>query len=375
MRRLLIPLLPSLLFMAACSGDTAQDPITAPPVALARVVSVDLTDRIEASGQLLARNHVLVASEVSGRVTEILSDESTAVEAGTPVLAIDPERRQLELDTARARLAEAQANLRKQTREANRVRELSKRNVASKAQLEDAETGRLLARSRLDALRAQLGVADRALADARVAAPFAGLVAERFVSVGEFVQPGKNLFELVSLDPIEVEFRLSEVDSSRVQLGQVVDVRVAPYPDEVFKATVSVISPTIDPQTRTLRVKASVENPEGRLRPGLFAHADLGVSERQGVAMVPEEAILQRSDGSVVFRLVEENRVERRLVKLGAFHDGQVEIRNGLSIGDQVVTRGQSALADGAVVTVRNLDGSALRPAVAGSPETAVKAN
>ena len=191
------------------------------------------------------------------------------------------------------------------------------------------------------------------------------MIAQRFVSVGEFVQPGTRLFELVALDPIEVEFRVSEIDSSRVAVGQVVGVRVAPYPDELFQATVTVVSPMIDPATRTLRVKASLPNPETRLRPGLFARADLGVARREGVLMVPEEAILQRSDGQVVFRLVAGNRVERRVVKTGFAKDGRVEIVEGVDAGDRIVTRGHTALVDGGVVTVRAPDGSALEPDVA----------
>ena len=194
-------------------------------------------------------------------------------------------------------------------------------------------------------------------------------MAQRFVSVGEFVQPGTKLFELVSLDPIEVEFRLAEVDSSRVAVGQRVAVRVAPYPDEVFEAHVTAISPTIDVRARTLRVKAALENQEGRLRPGLFARTDLGVSRRSGVLMVPEEAILQRSDGSVVFRLVGEDRMQRQVVELGVFRSGQVEVVSGLDARDHIVTRGHTSLVDGSMVMVRNIDGSQARqPNVARGP-------
>ncbi len=158
--------------------------------------------------------------------------------------------------------------------------------------------------------------------------------------------------EFVSLDPIEVVFHVAEVDSSLVRLGQHVDVRVAPYPSESFDAVVDVIFPTIETQSRTLRVKASLPNPTGRLRPGLFARADLGVAFRKGVPMVPDEAILQRADGAIAFRLREDGRVERRPVSTGTFHDGLVEVREGLKPGDVVVTRGQMDLVDGAVVQV-----------------------
>lgn len=353
------------LLALGCQREEPSPELQAPPVAVAPVQSVDLEERIEATGQLIARQHAEIAAEVGGRVTEVVVAEGTPVETGTIVIEIDPKRRELELIGARAAVAEARAGLAEQERETERQRSLFRRNVSAKAQLEQAETQLELARSRLEGARARLGVAERALSDASVQAPFAGLVARRFVSEGEFVQPGKRLFELVSLDPIEVEFFLAERDSSRVQLGQVVGVQVAPYPDEVFPAAVSYISPTIDPRTRTLRVKADVGNREGRLRPGLFARADLGLAVRNGVLMVPEEAVLQRSDGSVVFRLRDGNRVERRVIELGTMRRGSVEIQSGVESGDLVVVRGHSALVDGAAVVVRTLDGSLVRPPVA----------
>jgi len=211
----------------------------------------------------------------------------------------------------------------------------------------------------------------RALADAIVKAPFSGLIADRLVSRGEFVAPGQKLFELVSLDPIEVEFHLTEVDSSRVKVGNDVGVRVAPFPDETFSATVTIVSPTIDPRTRTLRVKAQLDNTDGRLRPGLFARVDLGIAKREGVPMIAEEAVLQRADGAVVFRTIDESRVERRVIEVGAHHDGMVEVVRGLAPGDFVVLRGQAGLADGQLVAPRNADGTsagAQTPDVAGAP-------
>ncbi|NNL65534.1 MAG: efflux RND transporter periplasmic adaptor subunit, partial [Myxococcales bacterium] len=191
-----------------------------------------------------------------------------------------------------------------------------------------------------------------------VQAPFAGLVARRHVSAGEFVAPGQALFDVVALDPVEVEFHLAEVDSARVHVGDAVEVRVAPYPDEVFAARVTVIAPTIDPRTRTLRVKAELANPDGRLRPGLFARADLGVATRKGVPMVPQQAVLQRADGAVVF-VVDAEQVARRMnVQTGVHRDRQVEIRSGLEPGMRVVVRGHAELIDGSPVSVRQEDGA-----------------
>jgi membrane fusion protein (multidrug efflux system) len=348
----------------ACGGEDALLP-AATPVLLAPVELRDVEDFIEATGELLAKDRAEIAAEVPGRITEILLFEGDDVDAGEIVLEIDPERRKLEVEDARARVSEAEAYVLDRERETKRVRELRRKNVASQAQLDQAETQLKLARARLSAGRAHLGVAERALRDASVSAPFEGIIARRFVSVGEFVKSGQELFELVALDPIEVEFHVTERDSGRVAVKDEVSVRVAPYPDESFRAVVTLVSPTIDSRTRTLRLKANLPNPDGRLLPGLFARVELGVDQRSGVPMIPEEAILYRADGAIVFRLVDGNRVARRIVETGVHLDGTVEVVQGVGGGDFVVTRGHMELIDGALVSARNPDGSPSTPQVA----------
>jgi membrane fusion protein (multidrug efflux system) len=284
------------------------------------------------------------------------------------ILEIDPERRELEVSSQRARVAESRAQLADSKRESRRVERLRSKGAASQADVEKAQTQLELGRSRLEASRAQLGLAERALADSNVSAPFAGRVARRFVSEGEFVSEGTHLFSLVALEDMEVEFHLTERDSGLVSEGDRVSVRVAPYPGEVFPATVIVVSPTIDPRTRTLRVKARVDNKEGRLRPGLFARVDLGVSEREAVVMVPEDAILVRSDGTVLFLLSGENEVRRLTVETGVRVDGLVEITSGVGPEDAVVVRGQTQLVDGSIVDIRTAEGKKAVGVAAGAP-------
>ena len=322
--------LAAALVLPACGGEEAAVPVTGKPVMIVPVYVRDLEERIEASGELVAKNRANVAAQLSGEITQILFEEGDAVEEGDVVMEIDPEKRHLDLDRARARVGEARASVAEQRRELDRMRVLAKKNVASETQLDQAETARETAQARLAAARADLGVAERALRDATVTARFGGKIAERFVHRGEFVKEGQRLFELVSLDALEVEFHLPEADSARVRDGIPIEVTVAPYPDEVFDATVTMISPTIDRRTRTLRVRALVANEGHRLRPGFFARANLGLALREGVVMVPEEAVLRRADGDVVFKVVEGNRVARLVIETGIVRDGAIEVRRGL---------------------------------------------
>jgi membrane fusion protein (multidrug efflux system) len=351
----------------------ASDATLRPPVMVANVGRRNVDDRIQATGQLIAKAAATIAAQVEGQITEIPLREGEAVEAGMVLLVIDPERRQLEVADAEAQLARARAELAVATRNYQRTQRLSKGNAASEARLDEDRTRKSLAASVSDGAAAQLGLARRALEDSTVRAPFSGQISRRLVSVGEYLSPGTALFDLVALDPIEVEFTLAEIDSSKVALGHKVEVSIAPYPDQTFAATVTMISPTIDPRTRTLLVKAELPNPDGRIRPGLFAHTDLGLSQRKDAIVVPEEAIVQRADGAVVFRLTPSQKVQRVLVKTGVSGDGWIEIREGLQPEDQVVVRGHARLDDGVAVSVREIDGSDANPsAVASRAEASV---
>ncbi len=364
-----------------CGGDD-ESAISGTPVTAERVAAHRVVEQIQATGELLAVDEANVAAEVGGRITAMRVSEGAPVVAGDVVLEIDRERRELELANENAMVAAARSEIAQESRELERIRSLFKSEAISQAQLDAANTRLRTARARLASAEAKRGLAQLAVRNASVAAPFDGLVARRFVSAGDHVAEGEPLFDLVALDPIEVEFHLTERDSARVEVGDSVEVRVTPYPEQVFTAIVHVVSPRIDPATRTLRVKARVENPERKLRPGLFARADLGVAVRERVPMIPEQAVLQRSDGSVVFVVRDGNRAERRNVRLGVFRDGLAEIVEGIAVGEQVIVRGSSRLVDGSVVELRRADGTPVEvlqadgavgeaPAVAGLPEPA----
>lgn len=338
--------------VAACADATPPSVVHAPRVLTAPVLSIDIEERIEVTGELQASLETILSAKVGGEITEVAIGEGVPVDKGVILLEIDPQRRELELASVRASLAQAQANLVQQRRQSERFRSLQDKGVASRSQLDEVDLQLALAEAQVAAAQAQLELAQQALDDASVRAPFAGLTGRRHVSLGQFVQVGAPLLELVALDPIEVVFHVAEIDSALVQLGQTVDVRVAPYPDETFRARVEVIFPTLDAESRTQRVKAVLGNPDGRLRPGLFARADLGIALRKGITVLPDEAILLRSEGPVIFRLRDDSTVERRNVELGAFRGEHVEVRSGVAAGDTVVTRGHMDLIDGARVEV-----------------------
>lgn len=362
-----VALLGSLALSTGCREEAVAPEELLPSVSAIEVVAVDLDEEIRASGDLRARFQTMISAEVAGRVTELSVDEGGSVAEGAIVIKIDPERRQLDLSAAKARLAQARANLRQETSKVERVRKLRSENIASVERLEEAETALLLAESAVHAEEAAVGVAQRAVSDASVSAPFAGLVARRSVELGQFVQAGTSLFELVSMNPLDVVFSLTEFDTQRVAAGQHIQVHVGAFPDRAFEAVVTFIAPTVDPATRTLRIKAEIDNSENLLRPGLFARVNLGTDQRKSVLMVPEEALVQREGGASLFLIGEGDRVRRVNVETGIQTKGRIEVRGEVSAGDRVVQRGHGGLADGMVVVVRESQSTSVETA-AGEP-------
>jgi membrane fusion protein (multidrug efflux system) len=347
-----------LTLAVGCAEEEVEESL-ATPVVVETVRGYRIVESILATGELEAVEEATLASEVAGQITKTHVEVGDAVSLGQALIEIDREKRSLELANERALVADARESQLEMERETQRIRTLHVRGVAADTRLDEVETQERRAQARLSGARAKLSLAERALRDSSVAAPFAGLIAKRLVSAGDYVTPGQALVELVALDPVKVVFALAERDSGRVALGNSVRVRVAPYPNEEFLARVTAIAPRIDTKTHTLRVQALIENPQGRLKPGLFARADLGVAERENVPMIAEDAVLQRSDGQIVFRLGEGDRVERVPVAIGSIQEARVEIVSGLALGDRVVVRGQDGLTPESKVSVRNTDGSA----------------
>ncbi len=341
--------------LSGCVEETTAEIDVRPAVSAATVTSEDLVEEIRASGELKALYHTTISAEIEGRITEIRIEEGSAVEVGAVVIEIDPERRKLDRSAAKARLAQARAELKKQTSQTERMRKLSTQGISSDQQLEEAETELLLSLADMEAERAAFGVAERALADASVSAPFAGFVARRSVQLGEFVQKGSPLFELVSLDPLEVEFSVPELDANRVRNGLRVAIAVSAWPDRSFEGVVKFVSPTVDPGTRTLRIRAQIDNADGVLRPGFFARVNVGVNRRVGITMVPEESLVQRAHDAIVFKILPDQRVKRVSVVTGALFKGRVEVTGDVHPGERVVRRGPGGLVDGAAVQILEL--------------------
>ncbi len=308
-------------------------------VAVARTDTV--VDAITSTGQIEAINSIQLRPEVDGRLVEFLVREGAVVAKGTPLFKVDD----AELKAQVARL-EADRDLAEQA--LRRTRELLKQNASSEADLEQAEASARSSRAQLDLQQLRL---ERTV----VRAPFAGVVGERSVSVGDYVNNATPLVTLQTVDPQRAVFQVPERYAQRLSLGQPVSFRVAALPNAEFSGLVDFVDPLVRLPARTITVKAQVPNRNGSLKAGMFIEASLATDTRPNAVVVPEDAILPLEGATYVW-LIQEEKAARRPVELGVRMPGYVEIIQGLSAGDQVVVGGLERLSEGVPVMATVVD-------------------
>lgn len=313
-----------------------------------------LAERVRGIGTLRASNMVVVRPEIAGVVRTIGFVEGTAVKQGQVLFELDEETLVRQLASRRAALRAAEASLEDTKRTLDRQQQLWDRELIARAELDQARTDLELRHAEVDRLRAELAVVESQRRETRVRAPFAGVISERRVDIGAYVTSGQELATVYQMEPLELEFYLSERHLGQLRQGQEVVVTIAAYPDRPFRGRVDFVAPAVREATRDFLVKATIPNSDGLLKPGAFATALVTVDVREARPVVPEEALVATRLGYLVF-IVEEGSARAREVRVGLRQDGMVEIVEGLQIGDRVVRSGHLRLSGGE--PVREMEG------------------
>lgn len=312
------------------------------PVEAAKVAAGPLSERVTAVGSLASNESVVVRPEIAGRVVEIAFKEGQPVKKGDLLIKLDD-------SINRAELAESEAKLELAKRNFARIEELYAGKIATGRSRDEA-------RSNLDVGTAAVELAKVRLAKTSISAPFDGIAGLRRVSIGDYVTAGEDLFNLEEIDPIKVDFRASEKFLPAIRAGQSIEISVDAYPGRIFKGEVYAIDPRIDAAGRSVVIRASVDNDERLLRPGLFARVTLLLELKPKALTLPEQAIVPRGNAQFVYKVVD-GKAKQIKVEIGTRRDGRVEIVKGLAQGDVVVTAGHQKIRDGAAVKI--VDGPA----------------
>ena len=318
-------LLAVFALFAAPSLSQAQDARGPSKVIVSKVVSKEIADKVEALGTLRANETIELTTTVSDRIIELNFDDGERVTAGRVLVRLDNNEELADLKAAEAVLAEREAAY-------ERTKQLATRDFASKANLDQGLANLLSARAAVETVKAQL--ADRVLK-----APFDGVVGLRTISVGALVEPGDVITTLDDISVVKLDFNVPSTYLATLETGLKIKARTSAYGGEVFDGEIRSLSNQIDPVTRAITARAVIDNADLRLRPGLLMTVTLFKNPRQAL-LLREEALMPNGSRNFVLVVGDNNIPEKREVRLGTRTEGWVEVLEGLSVDERVITHG-----------------------------------
>lgn len=358
---------------AAPAGPTSAPSAVGPgkpiTVEAASVELRRLTDDTQAVGSLRSRRGVVLRPEVSGRITQLNFNDGQRVKKGQTLVQFDDQLPLAQVQQSLAELSIAQANQ-------SRNQELVAQNFVSQRSLDESAAN-------LQVAQAKLSLAKATAARLKIVAPFDGIAGIRLVNVGDYLKDGADIVNVEDIDAIFVDFRLPERFQARVQRGQTALVNMDALPGRRYTAQIQAIDPLIDANGRSVGVRACIDNRHLQLRPGMFARVNAVFDVREDARVIPEEAIVPQGGKQFVIKLLDDpaasgksasgQKITQRVeVKVGLRSPGRVEVLEGLSAGDMVITSGQQRVQkDGTRVSMMAVAGAARQSASAASPATA----
>ena len=308
------------------------------PVRVQTASMSEFRDVIEALGTAQANETVAITTQTQEVVESIYFESGDFVEQGQLLAELNARKEVARVQQLKFSLGEAERQLK-------RLNELRRGNAASQQQLEEQEVA-------VNALQAELEVAEATLAEMKIYAPFAGRVGIRSVSPGALVSPGDVFTTLDDISPIKVDFSVPERYFASLAVNQEVVARNRAYPGRQFVGRITSIDSRVDPVTRSVRVRAELPNDDDLLRPGMLLQVIL-LRSIDETLLLPEKALMPIQSRQYVFMLTPDGRAKQVEVTIGRRKPGIVEITDGVEPGDEVIVEGLVRLRDGTPVNVR----------------------
>jgi len=330
--------------MAAMAG--MQQPATT--VSATPVTVQTWPNSLTAVGTLASFRGVTVKSELAGTIREVPAVSGAPVAKGDLLVVLDTSVEEAQLAGLEAQVKLADINL-------ARARELRSSSTNTQSELDTAEAASISAKAARDQLAATI-------AKKRIVAPFAGRLGIVKVYPGQYLGGGDALVVLESTDPIYVDFSLPQQDISLVREGQATALSVDSWPDRLFIGAITAISPRVNESTRSIDLRATLPNPDGSLRPGMYARVGVQLPPTEGARVIPSSAVVHNPYGETVY-VIDAGTARQRFIKTGPQQGDLIQVIDGLKVGEQVITSGQIKLRNGIPVRVDNSAAPEANPA------------
>ena len=310
---------------------------------------------IPVSGSMKPMLQATVRSKVPAEVAQVHVQEGERVAAGTPIATLDTADLKARYDAQSAAVAEARARLDLARKNQSNNKALLEKAFISQNAYDSVANSVQVAEANLQSVEAQAAIARRALADAQVRAPFAGIIAKRWVNVGDKVTSDMPVAQVVDLSRMELEAQVPVSEIPFVKLGQEVAFQVDGFQARRFAGKVERVNPSAEPGSRSIAVFVTLANADASLKGGMFANGTLATGMGAEVDVIPVSAVIEEGGQSFVY-VVKAGKVERRTVVLGArnVERGLVTVREGLERGVPVITVKAEGLKPGASAVVKS---------------------
>lgn len=336
----------STVLLAACQAgegdsDAASngDEVAAIPVEIASATRGDILAVYSGTAPIEAFADATVIAKVGGEVRQILVEEGDEVKSGDVLARLDGDRLRLEME-------QAGANLRKLQRDYQRNVDLKDRGLISAGDFEKIQY-------EMEALQATFDLAALELDYTRIRAPIDGVISERFIKVGNTIAINAPTFHVTSFEPLISYLHVPEREYRRIDPGRKASIFVDALAGEEFTATVSRVSPVVDPATGTFKISIEITDPTRRLKPGMFGRINIVYDMHEDAMRIPRSAIVEEAGQSAVY-VVADNVAERRIIRTGYADGGQIEVLEGLGETEVFVIVGQTSLKNGSKVSIIN---------------------
>ncbi len=335
----LIIILAAVGWRYSTNNEAASAPKNTPAVVPYNVTIKPLIESLEAIGTTEASKAIDVTVTVSDIISAQHIQEGQRVDEGTILFELNKTE---EL----ALLSSAKIELNQQLREYNRIEALVKQKSIPSSELDARQ-------SNIDTANARIAELTASIDDRTIRAPFAGVVGLRNVSRGALVKPGDIITTLDATEVLNIDFELAEKYLTQIAPGTTIEAYTSAYPDQKFTAKVATLDTRVNPATRSIKVRAVIDNTHYALRPGMLMTLKI-IEHEKPVLLAPEEAVFMRAAQHYVFVISKELSIEERKITLGARKEGWVEVLTGLSEGEQIVHQGLLKVSQGSNVKLQN---------------------
>ena len=326
----------------------AATPWAQPPETISSAVAHEekWQDTFSAVGSVSAVQGVTVTPEIAGTISEIAFESGAVVKKGDLLVRFDTSTEEAQLKASNAQLEWTRVTV-------ERTKKLRADSTVSQSEFDQADASWKQAKANADAIQA---VIDKKT----IRAPFDGKLGIRQINLGEYVDAGKPIVSLQSLSPVYADFSLPQQSLSQIKTGMTVRITLDTYTNKQFEGTLTAINPDLDQSTRSVRLQATLDNPEQLLRPGMFARVEVVLPTEEKVLVVPATSILSAPYGDSVYVIEKGTNapnslvVRQQFVQTGRSRGDFVIVESGLKAGDHVVSSGLFKLRNGAAVTENN---------------------